>query len=179
MEADNDLGNVVGAAVIGGTASELGGGKFSNGAVTGAFSYAFNEALHQAADKQLQKLGRSLTADERANYKDYYSSDILDSARIYEGKVPWWLRSDMAGITLGNKIYFREGVYIAGTADGVEILGHELLHVQQFAGGMSIADYIWASRSGYQSNHYEVDAYAQGAKIRTNFCTANPQAMGC
>jgi hypothetical protein len=85
----------------------------------------------------------------------------------------------MAGITLGNKIYFREGVYIAGTADGVEILGHELLHVQQFAGGMSIADYIWASRSGYQSNHYEVDAYAQGAKIRTNFCTANPQAMGC
>jgi hypothetical protein len=47
MEADNYLGNLVGAAVIGGTASELGGGKFANGAVTGAFSYAFNDALHR------------------------------------------------------------------------------------------------------------------------------------
>ncbi|MGH8458310.1 MAG: RHS repeat-associated core domain-containing protein, partial [Nevskiales bacterium] len=34
---------VIAAAVIGGTASELGGGKFANGAVTGAFSRAFND----------------------------------------------------------------------------------------------------------------------------------------
>jgi hypothetical protein len=33
-------------AVVGGTAAELGGGKFANGAQTGAFSYLFNEALH-------------------------------------------------------------------------------------------------------------------------------------
>lgn len=32
--------------VIGGTASELGGGKFANGAVTGAFGYLFNQVLH-------------------------------------------------------------------------------------------------------------------------------------
>ena len=34
------------AAVVGGTASELAGGKFANGAVTGAFSFAFNEVVH-------------------------------------------------------------------------------------------------------------------------------------
>lgn len=33
-------------AVVGGTAAELGGGKFANGAQTGAFSYLFNECLH-------------------------------------------------------------------------------------------------------------------------------------
>jgi hypothetical protein len=43
MEAENHLGNLVGAAVIGGTASELGGGKFANGAVRGAMAYALGE----------------------------------------------------------------------------------------------------------------------------------------
>ena len=35
------------AAVVGGTASELGGGKFANGAVTGAFSRLFNDELQR------------------------------------------------------------------------------------------------------------------------------------
>ncbi|MDD4192015.1 MAG: hypothetical protein PHI28_11830, partial [Mangrovibacterium sp.] len=34
----SDVGSVVTAAVVGGTASELGGGKFANGAVTGAYT---------------------------------------------------------------------------------------------------------------------------------------------
>ena len=36
----------VAAAVVGGTASSLGGGKFANGAVSGAFTYLFNWASH-------------------------------------------------------------------------------------------------------------------------------------
>lgn len=38
---------VAAAAVVGGTASELSGGRFANGAVTGAFSRAFNAAQHR------------------------------------------------------------------------------------------------------------------------------------
>lgn len=34
------------SAIVGGTASVLGGGKFANGAVTGAFGYLFNDAIH-------------------------------------------------------------------------------------------------------------------------------------
>ncbi len=34
------------ASVVGGTASEIGGRKFSNGAVTGAFGYLFNYCAH-------------------------------------------------------------------------------------------------------------------------------------
>jgi RHS repeat-associated protein len=35
------------AAVVGGTVALLNGGKFANGAITGAFSYAFNDLLHE------------------------------------------------------------------------------------------------------------------------------------
>lgn len=38
--------NVARAAVVGGTASSISGGKFANGALIGAFSYAYNDALH-------------------------------------------------------------------------------------------------------------------------------------
>lgn len=38
------LANGLAAAIVGGTAAEIGGGKFANGAVTGAFSYLFNDA---------------------------------------------------------------------------------------------------------------------------------------
>ena len=37
--------NAVAAAVVGGTASVVGGGKFANGAITGAFSRLFNDLL--------------------------------------------------------------------------------------------------------------------------------------
>jgi len=45
------------AAVAGGTASELTGGKFANGAITGAFSRAFNDELHETGlgSRQLSK----------------------------------------------------------------------------------------------------------------------------
>jgi len=44
---------VAAAAAVGGTVSEVTGGKFANGAVTGAFSRAFNDELR---DRQLQQL---------------------------------------------------------------------------------------------------------------------------
>lgn len=34
-------------AVVGGVTAELGGGKFENGAVTGAFGYLFNDLAHE------------------------------------------------------------------------------------------------------------------------------------
>ena len=37
------IGEISAAAVLSGTVSELGGGKFANGAVTGAFSIMFND----------------------------------------------------------------------------------------------------------------------------------------
>ena len=49
-------------------------------------------------------------------YKNHFPDSVLDSARIHDGKVPWYLDDKFGGITRGNDIYFREGVYKPGTA---------------------------------------------------------------
>lgn len=45
----NDTQHAIAAAVVGGTAARLGGGKFENGAVTGAFQFLFNSKLSSHA----------------------------------------------------------------------------------------------------------------------------------
>jgi len=58
------------AAVVGGTASAVGGGKFANGAVSGAFQYLLNDAQHDREDgwfaRKMQALGRGAEATGRA-----------------------------------------------------------------------------------------------------------------
>ena len=46
---DGFSANAVRAAVVGGTVASLSGDKFANGAITGVFSYAFNDYAHQWA----------------------------------------------------------------------------------------------------------------------------------
>jgi hypothetical protein len=46
-------------AVVGGTISMIGGGKFANGAQTGAFRYLFNEWTH-GPKQQYECMGRCL-----------------------------------------------------------------------------------------------------------------------
>lgn len=45
--ADTTFARVMAAGAIGGTASKATGGRFANGAVTAAFGYTFNEAMHR------------------------------------------------------------------------------------------------------------------------------------
>ncbi|BET68102.1 hypothetical protein ASA1KI_30200 [Opitutales bacterium ASA1] len=45
-----DAGEFAAAAVVGGTASVLGGGKFANGAASGVFTYLFNARQHRERD---------------------------------------------------------------------------------------------------------------------------------
>ena len=112
--------------------------------------------------------GRPLTALERARYAAHFEREVLDAARVIDGCVPFWLRPDMRGVTLGARIYLRAGAYDPDTADGVELLGHELVHVRQYRDGMTVWRYLWASRRGYRRNPYEVEAYSLGARIRAD-----------
>lgn len=43
------------SAVLGGTIAEIGGGKFANGAITGAYGMLFNEGLHNVAENNAKK----------------------------------------------------------------------------------------------------------------------------
>lgn len=137
--------------------------------------YLFDQVAHardQARDRHL--VGRPLTGTEKMLYAPYIPETVLNAAMVFEGKVPFWLRRDMDGVVLRDRIHFRAGVYVPDTASGVEILGHELVHVWQYQDGMTYARYLWESRNGYRNNKYEVEACSTGARIRADFCKANP-----
>ena len=47
LQAIGRFGEISANAILSGTVSELGGGKFANGAITGAFSIMFNDMMHE------------------------------------------------------------------------------------------------------------------------------------
>lgn len=114
---------------------------------------------------------RLLTHEEQCFYQPYFQQRTLDVVRIIEGHVPFWLGKKMCAVVLGHRIYIRAELdqprsYRKDTLQGVELMAHELTHVEQYLSGMTVFKYIWASRNGYRKNPYEIEAYAKGAKIR-------------
>ena len=113
--------------------------------------------------------GRPLSAQEQSIYKPYFAQNVLNVARIIDGRVPFWLRRDMCAVVLGHRIYFRTEAYQLNTKRGVELLGHELTHVSQYLHGMTMLKYIWSCRRGYMQSLYEIEAYAKGRLIAKYF----------
>jgi len=70
------------------------------------------------------------------------------------------------GITRGNNIYFRPGVYDPSTVDGLADLGHELVHVGQYRNGATWLKYLWAARHGYGKSKYEEPPFEKHDEIR-------------
>lgn len=117
----------------------------------------------------VMKQTRPLTLEEKRIFKPYFARCVIEHARIIDGYVPFWLRRDMCAVVLGHCIYLRSGAYQANTKAGVELLGHELMHVSQFLHGMTWLKYSWSCRYGYRKSQYEIDAYAKGRLIAANF----------
>ena len=113
--------------------------------------------------------GRPLTVQERTIFKPYFAKIVLERVRIIEGRVPFWLRRNMCAMVLGERIYFRVGVYQPNTKRGVELLGHELMHVSQFLHGMTLWRYVWSCRYGYRNSVYEIEAYTKGHLIAMSY----------
>ena len=114
---------------------------------------------------------RPLTSCEKGALGPYIPQTDLDSADLHDGEVPWYLGSDYVGITRGNDIYFRPGVYDATTTAGVALLGHELVHVGQYRNGMTVASYLWSTRNGYRNSPYEQEAYDLQDRIQSDLGT--------
>ncbi len=112
---------------------------------------------------------RALTAAEKHIFKPYFAEIVIEKARIIEGRVPFWLHKKMCAVVLQHRIYFRQGAYRPNTKSGIELLGHELMHVSQFLHGMTWLTYCWSCRLGYRKSRYEIDAYAKGSLIAANF----------
>jgi hypothetical protein len=122
------------------------------------------------------RLGRPLTALERLRYGPFFDAALLDSVRLFDGHAPFWLRPGMLGVTLGASIYFRAGAYDPERRASIELLAHELVHVQQYARGMTIFKYAWASLRGYWRNPYEVEARALAAQMMPSIERARASA---
>ncbi|MDP3088338.1 MAG: DUF4157 domain-containing protein [Methylotenera sp.] len=110
--------------------------------------------------------GRQLNADEHRYFQPYFQARTLHLVRVFEGQTPFWLAKKMCAVVLGQHIYFLEGAYQANTHRGIELLAHELTHVEQYLSGMTFFKYLWAARYGYNQNPYEVEAYAKGKFVR-------------
>ena len=123
-----------------------------------------------AARRSRCVLPQPLSASDRQRYAPYFEPDLLDCVRIFDGQVPFWLRPDMCGVTLGARIYFRPGACDRNSPGGIELLAHELAHVQQFSRGMTLRSHLWASRRGYWRNPFEVEARVIGARVRAEVC---------
>lgn len=92
------------------------------------------------------------------------------------------MNKNYEGITRGNDIYFRPGVYDSTTVEGLATLGHELVHVGQYRNGLTFAKYSWAARHGYDNNPYEQPAIAKEREIANRLtkekCDGCPKQPG-
>lgn len=75
--------NAAGAAIVGGTASVIGGGKFANGAMTGAFSRLFND-LYLEGEIKIDRKGRAYV-DGTATLSDPVTGKVLISTPAISG----------------------------------------------------------------------------------------------
>lgn len=114
-------------------------------------------------------LERPLTLTEKHIFRPYFAENVIEQARIIDGHVPFWLRKKMCAVVVQYRIYLRRDVYRPNTKSGIELLGHELMHVSQFLHGMTWLTYCWSCRMGYHKSRYEIDAYAKGRLIAANF----------
>ena len=109
--------------------------------------------------KQAPQVPRPLTRDEIAALEPYLPSEDLQSARVYDGVVPRYLPGRYRAIARGNRIYLRPGVYQAGTARGLALLAHELVHVGQYRAGATWLSFLLSyARHGYRNSPLEVAA---------------------
>ena len=163
------------SAIVGGTVSILGGGKFGNGAVTGAFSYLYNQIQHRINQLQVghdadQTLLNYATFVDSDRYFGQISSDPAGTTRFWGfpdlGYVPnqilWEVKSfgDISGY---GKVEFYS---LASLANGNQYLpadSHSAFFVQNsvtLIGDFSTYTYsfegsglLWYTRGKFNSGY--------------------------
>lgn len=73
--------------------------------------------------------------------KPYFPEDFDHSTIRLNNGIPWWAAGDPDAVTFRNTIHLREGTYAPNTPGGIALIGHEVLHVQQFR-ELGIAGFI-------------------------------------
>lgn len=130
MKADHLIEGTLKAAVAGGIGSMLGGGKFANGAETGAFSYLFNQAAHALKDPE------SINGKSFANAKG--NTECVEVAKQCLAAPP--TRTWVAGESVVGSDRIEKGTLIATFVDG-KYQGHAAIYLSQDSNGnMQVLD---------------------------------------
>ncbi len=130
--ANMDIGAKVAlSAALGGTAEALGGGKFANGAVTGAYVMMFNHLMEQGQVEKFQKkyfgqvkgLNKIFTDAVPDGYSlDPESGMFINNEGALAGAITDYLGDGLSDIYLSP--YSMNDAFTL-----YEILGHEMIHV--------------------------------------------------
>ncbi len=130
MKIPNSYAKVAVSALVGGSVSAATGGKFGNGAITGAFQMAFNEIAHAQRienDKALQ-----LGIDEVKKY----NPESIETNQEIGGKI----------YELNNEVYASDPVF--GNCQGLEDCGINLNQVVIPKGARVLYDWHTHGTSG-------------------------------
>uniref|UniRef100_UPI00249461A1 RHS repeat domain-containing protein n=1 Tax=Shewanella algicola TaxID=640633 RepID=UPI00249461A1 len=193
------ISNAVKAAVIGGTISEITGGKFTNGAITGAFSRLLNDDALAGSKK-----ASTLNAKYEKGLENVKSAvDKYGVLDMFEGKIA-------KGITVEFKIdnsmdklmqvrsESPTTVYV--NSDVIDNLnyqshhiasavGHELVHVydiqsnttalsERFRAQSEVNAYNWQLNNASHFNFRSYDRYMSGVyRNKLQYCS--PSIQGC
>ena len=149
------------AAVIGGTAEKLGGGKFANGAVTGAYVMMFNHLSAQIEKEIDVNKFREKYFGHVEGLRNLYTDEIPDGYSL-EGNV--FINNRTRGGAGGVTVYVGDGmsdVYLSPYAMKdvfvlYEVLGHEMIHVAH-------RNHFGVS---HNSSHSEFAAYTWSMAVR-------------
>ncbi len=114
------------AAIVGGTASELGGGKFANGAVSGAFVHMFN-------------------AEMRSRYKGSYKNDSSILRTMKDGDIVFGKRA------LGGLIKI---TFSGDDAWNTEIVHEQIFYNKGGLSNIGYSDGKWMDKEYNEANQY-------------------------
>ena len=162
------VGGTIATAISGGIGEVIGGGKFANGAVTGAFGYLFNRYDDRPDDKSVSQLGAApkinVTQDDLVNF----SAGLGDGVTLFAtrglrslfdiGSVNTSASAYIGGAAVGavatGKVMATAGLYAAAPAT--------LYHftTAASAGAIARSGVMWAATSWTPRAIYGAGVYA-------------------
>jgi hypothetical protein len=172
---------VAASAVLGGTVDEIGGGKFANGAITGAYGMLFNEMQHDLKEKKAANSGGkfpTLTFDGNQlslfdEGKMVYSVKAYSGRPLENGTFDYSIaRQKMKGVgPIPEGTYFINGSKIQTMSTVDAILG--LAQVGGWPGG----SFAWGEQRAWITPLTGTNTYGRGGfSIHGGY---EPGSAGC
>lgn len=186
----NYISKIVVNATVSGLVDEMGGGKFANGAITSAFAYMFNEAMHNGpTQKQLKQIDEIYRKSlfENSTPQDFYRSiglpeyDNACAARLSYAlnksgiKIPSLSGLTRKGTDGNNYFMFAKdmgawfqqkwGVPRIYTNPQKYTLKNGVVFQSGFSGGITgHVEYFYLGRDGHSNGAGARDYYNKGAR---------------